>query len=222
MPLVPNGLDGSDSMAGPWRPGADACPGALRAFLLLDFRQHRSMRLALRPTHSLRHVIVESSYAPTRHAAKVADWIEVTALRRGTSLGAQALQDLGKEVGVSAADIALGMTIERGLRICSSRPTRSWMGPVSLHRARTVVERVLLFLNDVGLLTEEVDPASHRRAVGELPAGVEPHRAGQRGVGDQPGRERERCAQPDRPGRGVRRRRGSYIDSDSCDSASMG
>jgi hypothetical protein len=56
---------------------------------------------------------VDSPYAPSRRTDKVADWIEVTALRRGTSLGAQALQDLGNEVGFSAADVALGMTTMR-------------------------------------------------------------------------------------------------------------
>ena len=49
-------------------------------------------------------------------------------------------------------------------------------------RARTVFERAAAFVNDVGLLAEEVDPA-RRRAVRQLPPSVQPHRAGQRRLG---------------------------------------
>ena len=53
-------------------------------------------------------------------------------------------------------------------------------------RARAVFERAAAFVNDVGLLAEEVDP-SDRRAARQLPAGLQPHRPGQRGLGDLPG-----------------------------------
>ena len=49
-------------------------------------------------------------------------------------------------------------------------------------RARTVFERAAAFVNDVGLLAEEVDPAQ-RRAPGQLPPSLQPHRARQRGLG---------------------------------------
>ena len=61
-----------------------------------------------------------------------------------------------------------------------------------------VFERAVAFVNDVGLLAEEVDPAS-RRAARQLPAGVQPHRAGQRGVGHLRGRAHELTARADRP-----------------------
>ena len=50
-------------------------------------------------------------------------------------------------------------------------------------RARAVFERAVAFVNDVGLLAEEVD-ARDRRAARQLPAGVQPHRPGERRVGD--------------------------------------
>ena len=53
-------------------------------------------------------------------------------------------------------------------------------------RARAVFERAVAFVNDVGLLAEEVDPAD-RRAARQLPAGVQPHRPGQRRLGDRRG-----------------------------------
>ena len=58
-------------------------------------------------------------------------------------------------------------------------------------RATAVFERAVAFVNDVGLLAEEVD-AGVRRAARQLPAGVQPHRPGQRGLGHlaRPGRRR--------------------------------
>ena len=53
-----------------------------------------------------------------------------------------------------------------------------------VERAREVFERAAGYANDVGLLAEEVDPA-HRRTARQLPAGVQPHRTGQRRLGDQ-------------------------------------
>ena len=58
-------------------------------------------------------------------------------------------------------------------------------GRASIARPRCSSARVA-FANDVGLLAEEVD-ADHRRAARQLPAGVQPHRPRERGVGDQPG-----------------------------------
>ena len=49
-------------------------------------------------------------------------------------------------------------------------------------RARTVFERAAAFVNDVGLLAEEVDPVKWG-ALGKLPPGVQSHRARQRGLG---------------------------------------
>ena len=49
-------------------------------------------------------------------------------------------------------------------------------------RARTVFERAAAFVNDVGLLAEEVDPVSGE-LLGQLPPGLQPHRARQRGLG---------------------------------------
>lgn len=50
------------------------------------------------------------TYAPTRKANKVADWIEIMALARGTSLGSDALHREGAAFGFSAADVGLGLT----------------------------------------------------------------------------------------------------------------
>ena len=72
-----------------------------------------------------------------------------------------------------------------------------------LERARAVFERAAAFVNDVGLLAEEVDP-DDRRAAGQLPAGVQPHRPGQRGVGDLPGRGDARRYGPESVGVSVR------------------
>lgn len=50
------------------------------------------------------------TYAPTRKANKVADWIEIMALARGTSLGVDALNAEGAAFGFNAADVGLGLT----------------------------------------------------------------------------------------------------------------
>ena len=49
-------------------------------------------------------------YSPTRRANKVADWLEITALARGVSLGADALHTMGQGFGFKAADVDLGLT----------------------------------------------------------------------------------------------------------------
>lgn len=55
-----------------------------------------------------------NTYAPTRKASKIADWIEVAALRRGTPVAGHTLQQAGGPHGFGAADIALGVnTVSR-------------------------------------------------------------------------------------------------------------
>lgn len=49
------------------------------------------------------------AHAPTRRANKVGDWIEATALIRGVAVGGDALQELGRNVNYSPADVALGL-----------------------------------------------------------------------------------------------------------------
>ncbi len=50
-------------------------------------------------------------------------------------------------------------------------------------RARAVFERVIPFVNDVGLLAEQVDTDTGE-LLGQLPPGVQPHRSRERGLGD--------------------------------------
>ena len=64
---------------------------------------------------------------------------------------------------------------------------RRWPLAGQVDRARAVFERAAAYVNDVGLLAEEVDPADGR-AARQLPAGVQPHRPGQRRLGHRPGR----------------------------------
>lgn len=52
---------------------------------------------------------MNSEYAPTRRASKIADWLEVTALTRGRPLTLALLEALGTTHGYSAADVALGV-----------------------------------------------------------------------------------------------------------------
>ncbi len=55
-----------------------------------------------------------SNYAPTRRASKIADWIEILALRRGTPVAEHTLQHDGALHGFVPADIALGVnTVSR-------------------------------------------------------------------------------------------------------------
>jgi hypothetical protein len=57
---------------------------------------------------------VNDNYAPTKGANKVADWIELTALRTPGSTGGAALQDIGAKHGYREVDISLGVnTIKR-------------------------------------------------------------------------------------------------------------
>ncbi len=63
-------------------------------------------------------------------------------------------------------------------------------------RARQVFERAARYCNDVGLLAEEVDPANGE-LLGQLPAGIQPHRARERRVGDLPGRRNGLTPRPD-------------------------
>ena len=60
-------------------------------------------------------------------------------------------------------------------------------------QATEVFERAITFVNDVGLLAEEVDPATGR-APRQLPPGVQPHRPRQRRLGHQPSGGRLRHA----------------------------
>ena len=57
-------------------------------------------------------------------------------------------------------------------------------------RARHVFERAITYLNDVGLLAEEVDPATGE-LLGNFPPGLQPHRAHQRRLGHLQGRARQ-------------------------------
>ena len=63
-------------------------------------------------------------YAPTKRANKVADWLEVVALVRGVSLGPDALQEVGAEFGLSAADVDLGLntTLRRAALLQGAYP----------------------------------------------------------------------------------------------------
>jgi hypothetical protein len=49
-----------------------------------------------------------------------------------------------------------------------------------------VFERAIRYLNDVGLLAEELDPDTGD-LLGNFPPGVQPHRAGQHRLGDRAG-----------------------------------
>ena len=97
---------------------------------------------------------------------------------------------LPRRTTVSTARRARSCCARSGWR----RPWRWRAGPTG--RA-AVFERAAAFVNDVGLLAEEVDPIT-RRAPRQLPAGVQPHRPGQRGLGDLP---RPRPRPRDRRGR---------------------
>jgi alpha,alpha-trehalase len=54
-------------------------------------------------------------------------------------------------------------------------------------RARHVFERAISYINDVGLLAEEVDPAT-AELLGNFPQAFSPHRAHQRRLGHLRGR----------------------------------
>lgn len=61
-----------------------------------------------------RRSVVVDTYAPSRRANKVADWIEVTSLLQGVSLGSDRLHELGGRAGYKEADVALGLaTVQR-------------------------------------------------------------------------------------------------------------
>lgn len=80
---------------------------------------------------------MSSEYAPTRRANKVADWIEITALVRGVSVGGGALNELGSEVGFSPADVAMGLsTIQRRSSLLGAAyPFRGGAGVAALPTA---------------------------------------------------------------------------------------
>ena len=76
---------------------------------------------------------MNSEYAPTRRASKIADWLEVTALTRGRPLTLTLLEALGTTHGYSAADVALGvnsMTRRRTL-LGDAYPFRTAVGGIS-------------------------------------------------------------------------------------------
>ena len=55
-----------------------------------------------------------------------------------------------------------------------------------VERAEALFERLAGYANDLGLLGEEID-IGDRRAAGQLPAGLQPHRTDRRGVPHRPG-----------------------------------
>jgi hypothetical protein len=61
-------------------------------------------------TLSWRPLTMNEVYSPTRRANKVADWLEITALARGVSLGGDALHKMGQGFGFKATDVDLGLT----------------------------------------------------------------------------------------------------------------
>ena len=67
------------------------------------------MRRAPPPTPSWQLSTMNEVYSPTRRANKVADWLEITALARGVSLGPDALHEMGQGFGFKTADVDLGL-----------------------------------------------------------------------------------------------------------------
>jgi hypothetical protein len=56
---------------------------------------------------------VTETYAPTRRADKVADWIEIECLRQARAMGSDALIKNGRSVGFREADVSVGLTTMR-------------------------------------------------------------------------------------------------------------
>ena len=80
-----------------------------------------------------------------------------------------------------------GLTGEEGtFVICSFWLVSCLAKAGELERAEALFEQLAGYANDLGLLAEEIDTAE-RRAARQLPAGVQPHRADHRRVGDRHG-----------------------------------
>ena len=77
-----------------------------------------------------------------------------------------------------------------------ARRARSWSAPSGwsprwrkageVERAEALFDQLVGYANDLGLLGEEIDTATGEQ-LGQLPAGLQPHRVHHRGVRDRPG-----------------------------------
>jgi hypothetical protein len=107
-----------------------------------------------------RRSTVTETYAPTRRANRVADWIETLALQRGTAVGAHQLQEVGETHGYSAVDLALGITTVRRRRtlVGHGYPFRTAGGGVAASdRAATAPWTALLVMSSESPLRAELD-----------------------------------------------------------------
>ena len=103
-----------------------------------------------RRTHCSPRSTVSESYAPTKRANKVADWIEVAALGKSASLGGAALQEAGSQHGYKETDISLGInTINRRATLLGgSYPFLTASGGVAAkHDAHEQVWTALLLMS---------------------------------------------------------------------------
>jgi GH15 family glucan-1,4-alpha-glucosidase len=85
-------------------------------------------------------------------------------------------------LGGEAGHWSIRATNASHVLLCTFWLAQALAGAGQPARARTVFERAAAFVNDVGLLAEEVDPVNGE-LLGELPPGVQSHRARQRGLG---------------------------------------
>ena len=108
-----------------------------------------STRLAQRQTPCWRRLTVADDVAPSRRANKVADWIEVAALARGSSIGSDALHELGASVGYRTADIDVGLTTmsRRSSSMGKAYPFRVANGAAALPDATNRVWTALLLMS---------------------------------------------------------------------------
>jgi hypothetical protein len=103
--------------------------------------------------------MVSETATPSRRANKVADWIEITCLRRASAVGSDMLQGLGEPLGYAAVDISLGLrTMSRRLALLGDAyPFRVASGAAALPTAGERAWTALLLMSSNSPLRQSID-----------------------------------------------------------------
>lgn len=148
------------------------------------------------PTHSFLPWLVTETYAPTRRANRVADWIETECLVLGKALGASMLNDAGSSLGYRETDVALGLNAmgRRSTLLGAAYPFRTANGAAALPGAIRTPWVALLLMSSESPIRRTFDTATAAANLERITAAAARNLCG-------PDTEAVRFAWPSEPGR---------------------